>query len=100
MSEGRATFLQLNVPQLLKHALGLQRGVPESASWHLRYLYLDTECPAQPVHAGELARFIEAVGDELRFAALSYQERVSGLGAPGSQDDLEYRQYVTQRYFA
>jgi hypothetical protein len=93
---GSETFLHLDVPQLLKHALGLHRAA--SSGWYLRYVYFDAPGAARRAHASEIARFERAVGDELRFRALSYQEFVASLGPARGESEAAYLGYLRHRY--
>jgi hypothetical protein len=88
-------FAYLDVPQLLKHALGL-RGAGVS-SWALYYIWYDASGDASRRHADELDRFAQLVGDELRFQALSYQTLVSRLSRQSGIDGA-YLTYLQQRY--
>ena len=69
---GELEFLRLDVPQLLKHALGLWRlGEKEVSLW---YLYLEIAGNVGVRHRMELERFEESVGDEIGFKALPYNQ--------------------------
>ena len=75
--DGAEKFLHLDVPQLLKHSLGLKRaGAP---SWTLMYLWFDPEGDSGETHREELARFEQLVGQELGFKAATYQTLVLDL---------------------
>ncbi len=89
------TFAYLDVPQLLKHALGL-RGAGVS-SWALYYIWYDASGDASRRHAEELDRFAQLVGDELRFQAPSYQTLASRLSRQSGIDGA-YLTYLQQRY--
>lgn len=86
-------FTYLNVPQLLKHALGLNRA--GAASWSLGYVWYDADGEAGAAHREEIVRFREHVGRELRFTALPYQQLLGALGANVSHG---YLAYLHQRY--
>jgi hypothetical protein len=90
-------FRFLDVPQLLKHALGLRRAAQERA-WHLRYLYLDYPCSARDAHEREIADFSSAVGHELNFHAQSYQSFLASIDLPGDPEFVRYREYLRDRY--
>jgi hypothetical protein len=94
---GRTTFSYLDVPQLLKHALGLKRAA--KADWHLRYLYFDTPGELSAAHSAEIVRFEQAVGDELQFCALRYQDVLVALAPPLDEMEAEYFTYLNARYF-
>lgn len=94
--DGHSQFQHLDVPQLLKHALGLGRASPPG--WTLRYLYFDGVGPTAAEHAREIDCFASAVGAELGFAAMSYQSfavALAGAGWPAP----EYTTYLRDRYF-
>lgn len=93
---GHETYDHLDVPQLLKHALGLARAA--KGGWFLRYLYLDAPGPEAVVHRVELGRFEAAVGHELGFAAISYQEFVAKLAPPADELEARYLEYLQDRY--
>jgi hypothetical protein len=97
MRAGKEKFRHLDVPQLLKHALGLHRA--SEPGWYLGYLYFDAPGKAQEAHAEEIARFEGAVGDELRFRASSYQAFVASLGPAGDEAEADYLGYLADRYF-
>lgn len=88
-------FRYLDAPQLLKHALGLATQVGRQFS--LWYLYLD--CPGREaeLHTAEIDLFARAVGEELSFRALTYQDVLSALRRE-SQVDRDYLDYLGVRY--
>lgn len=94
--DGHEWFRLLNVPQLLKHALGLARA--SAPGWTLRYLYFDGTGPTAAEHAREIDRFAGAVGRDLGFAALSYQRFVGALADAGGEAPA-YTHYLRDRYF-
>jgi hypothetical protein len=90
-----APFKFLDVPQLLKHALGLAR---QKRSYEICYIYFDLNCPESEIHAGELARFAGLIGSEIRFRALTYQRLFTRLSQMMRADDAPYMDYLTARY--
>ena len=97
MTDGRSTFAYLDVPQLLKHALGLAR--KSAPGWLLRYVYFDAPgLVAGEAHAREIAQFEAAVGDELSFRAVSYQRLLAAVATPAAADDEAYHRYLADRY--
>jgi hypothetical protein len=100
--DGNALFRLLDAPQLLKHALGLAREAYGSrASFELFYVYYDWGCVSQDAHRREIDAFARAVGDELRFRAMSYQEIVRQLAAAlTSSGEQSYLAYLVERYFS
>lgn len=93
---GQESFRHFDVTQLLKHALGLATQLGQGFSLH--YLYFDWPGPESDVHNSEINRFKKAVGEELRFRAISYQELFSRVSKDGKTDQ-EYIAYMRTRYF-
>ena len=89
-----SAYRYLNVPQLLKHALGLKKHA--KAEWHLIYLYMNAVGTAADEHRKEVARFEREVGHELHFTALSYGTLLERLAVDAV--DAEYLAYVQTRY--
>lgn len=89
-------FKYLDAPQVLKHALGLARR--KTATYDLYYIYFDWTCPEGKIHADEVARFGNMVGDEIRFRALTYQDLFKRLNKTIRPDDALYMEYLTARY--
>lgn len=90
------SFKFLDVPQLLKHALGLAR--KESGSFELHYIYFDWDCPEGKIHSAEVTRFENLVGQEIRFRALTYQQLFKRLERMARPDDAAYLEYLRARY--
>jgi hypothetical protein len=100
--DGRAPFCVLDVPQLLKHALGLRRAASSAKrGFSLFYVYYDWQCPLRERHLREIDSFAERVGKELDFRSISYQNLLTDLGS-GLQaaDDRAYLAWLTDRYFS
>jgi len=91
-----APFKHLDAPQLLKHALGLAR--KKAGTYELHYIYFDWDGPEGKVHAAEVTRFENLVGQEIRFRALSYQQLFERLGRTIHPEDAVYLDYLTARY--
>ena len=91
-----APFKYLDAPQLLKHALGLAR--KKSGTFELYYIYFDWNCPEGAVHADEVARFGDLVGEEIRFRTMTYQELFKRLDHTARPDDSAYLEYLHARY--
>lgn len=90
-------FARLDVPQLLKHMLGL---ASQPKPWRLVLLWY-----AQPVAEAtemreEIARFAQLLGrDAARFSSMTYQELWSWLVGGLGDADREYASYMAERYF-
>jgi len=95
MSRGDVRFRFLDVPQLLKHALGLSNQL--GGQFSLYYVYLDWPGEESVVHSEEICQFRQLAGDELGFVALTYQQLLSALGKE-SEVDANYLSYLQSRY--
>ena len=93
---GTEQFRYLDVPQLLKHALGLSAKM--SSDFALYYVYFDWPGPEAEVHREEIRRFEGLVGDELRFPGLPYQDLFRSLETAIRQEDESYLSYLQTRY--
>ena len=89
-------FRFLDVPQLLKHALGLAR--KETGTYSLYYIYFDLKGPERELHADEVARFRDLVGEEIRFLSLTYQQLFDRLEGTVRAEDCVYLDYLRARY--
>lgn len=89
-------FRFLDVPQLLKHALGLATQRP--GKFALRYLYFDLDGPVGDQHRAEIDRAIGLVGDDLEFGASSYQDLYRKLCGRETVE-AGYLDYLGRRYF-
>jgi len=97
VEKGEMVFRRLDVPQLLKHSLGLWRADRERAA--LCYIFFRLDGPLGEEHYQEVSRFRELVSPELRFRAHSYQtlfERLERAGDAGLHRD--YLLYLRNRY--
>lgn len=89
-------FTYLDVPQLLKHALGLATRL--NTRFGLYYLYFDWPGPESVKHQEEIKRFERRVGLEMRFRCATYQELFKRLKAQDTATN--YINYLGERYFA
>jgi hypothetical protein len=96
LQAGRERFKYLNVPQLLKHALGLRKlGQRRAVAFYLYYEWPGREAE---VHRFELERVRERLGVEVDLRVLTYQQLFASLRvAPGV--DRDYLDYLAERYF-
>jgi hypothetical protein len=92
---GEMQFRYLDAPQLLKHALGLATRLDSNFS--LYYVYYDWPGTESIAHRDEIRRFATAVGQELRFKALSYHEILRPLAETCGADST-YLNYLMARY--
>jgi hypothetical protein len=94
----RPTWVHLDVPQLVKHMLGLACD-PASPST-LIYLWFDTGEPDAQAHRREIERFaVKVADDSVAFKSNTYQEIFAALNeteepAPG------WHRYMKKRYFS
>lgn len=98
MASGKELFRHLDVVQLLKHALGLQKNA--AGRFSLLYLYYDYkgESDIADLHREEVSKFASIVDSALGFKGLSYQQLFSTLSEqPGIS--TSYLSYLRERYF-
>jgi hypothetical protein len=96
---GRETaFRRLAAGQLLKHLLGLATTHAQRPA-RLVYIWYDCRCNEAEEHRREVEVFKEAIGDEIEFTVLTYQELFERLRlAPEPCPD--YYTYLARRYFS
>ncbi len=89
-------FQYLDVPQLIKHILGL------NCSYHgrcsLLYLWYRVDSPEADRHEQELERFSSMIGSNIRFRAMTHQDLFDRIKRLPDADPV-YVQYMEQRYF-
>lgn len=88
-------FNHLDVPGMLKHVLGL---ATKTGLYEIYYIYFDWKSPEGEAHTEELARFTKAIGEEIRFRTMTYQELFLRLAHGTRPSDAEYMDYLTARY--
>jgi hypothetical protein len=93
-------FHHLDVPQLLKHMLGLAHSCKQQP-WRLLLLWHRCDRELGSRMDNEIGRFVELLGpDRLHFSSMTYQE-FWGLLAPSIRlEHADYARYVEDRYFA
>ncbi len=89
-------FHHLDVPQLLKHVLGLHRA--SQGKYRLLYIWFDSVSRESKKHRDEIEDFHQASQLGSRFGSLTYQEFIPRLGEYCSPDDTTYLKYLTDRY--
>jgi len=98
-NEIRGRWKYLDVPQLLKHMLGLRSEQPESVV-QLIYLWYDTGFDDAKAHRAEVEQFSNSIaGDVVRFRAISYQELFKSLRESGPDSSPRWAAYLSERYF-
>ncbi len=91
-------FNLLDVPQLLKHLLGL---ACSHSKWRLLLLWYSPSESASALMEEEIERFRTLIGpDSDRFAAMSYQRLWRDLAPRLGEEHVRYRDYLNGRYFA
>jgi len=86
----------LDVPQLLKHMLGLAHADIR----HLVYLWYDTGLADAAAHRAEVDAFAAVVaGDSVAFSSATYQQVFAALD-PDIEPVPGWREYMLDRYFA
>lgn len=98
LRDGKERFEHFDVPQMLKHALGLSTQL--GSRFSLWYAYYEFECPESVQHREEVKRFAARVGDEIRFKVMTYQDIFSRIKSPGQRFEPSYLQYLEERYFS
>lgn len=96
--DGDEAFSHLDVPQLLKHSLGLARTLGDS--FELWYLYFDWPTPVGDTHWHEIATFEKAVDVDVGFTAMAYQDLFERLSDSVGNDDRSFLSYLRSRYFS
>ena len=87
-------FSRLDAPQLLKHILGL--AAAHSDGFTLLYLWYDFPSPEASQHRSEIETFSQAVGDEIDFREMTYQDLFRKIAVTAGG---EYVAYLADRYF-
>lgn len=97
--KGRTSFEYLDAPQLLKHILGLNyESRFKEEGFTLLYLWYEIPSLEADKHRSEIESFRKAIGQDIDFQALTYQElfrRIRGIAGI----DESYISYLRVRYF-
>lgn len=92
-------FDRLDVPQLLKHMLGLATQ-DTGRGWHLKLLWHRCDEQAAEEMDGEISRFQDMLAeDRPRFSAMTYQDFWRRLKPSLGPEDSSYASYLESRYF-
>ena len=96
-SGARTDFEYLDVPQLIKHVLGLM------CSFHgrfsLLYLWYKIDSNEAKQHEEELTRFTISIKDEISFQTMTYQDLFNKIRHLTDADSA-YLKYLERRYFS
>jgi len=95
ISRGQKQFFHLDVPQLLKHSLGIRHAYVEG---QLLYLWFDINTPDCRLLAKEIETFASLVDEVLGFRSVTHQEVFSHLSAEPTVNPA-YVTYMRNRYF-
>jgi hypothetical protein len=88
----------LNIPQLLKHLLGLKNRSPIGKFW-LVYLWYAAPTSDQGEHFQQLAMFKATLAaDNIRFHFMTYQELICRLAGVVRSEHSSYIDYLADRY--
>lgn len=97
ISPNDSTNKYLHSAQLIKHILGLRRAYGKA--FRLLYLWYDVIGEEGYQHRLEIGRFRDIVRkDNIAFHAISYQELIFNLHNMHTDNDIEYLDYIEQRY--
>lgn len=92
-------FKWLDVPQLLKHMLGLGKQLGKQP-WQLMLLWYEVPGSAAETMREEIGRFRKLLGDDSKyFVSKTWQEVWHSLLPLLGEDHANYRDYVGKRYF-
>lgn len=96
-SGARTDFEYLDVPQLIKHVLGLTCSYRSQFS--LLYLWYKINSNEAKQHEEELARFSISIKDEITFQTMTYQDLFNRIRHLPDADSA-YLKYLERRYFS
>jgi hypothetical protein len=96
-SSARTELEYLDVPQLIKHTLGLKCSYPRGFS--LLYLWYKVDSKEATRHEKELAAFRNQIDSDLTFRTMTYQELLESIKRIPNVDPA-YLDYLEQRYFS
>ena len=96
-SDARTEFEYLDVPQLIKHILGLHCGY--SLGFSLLYVWYKVDSKEATQHEQELDDFCKRISGETDFRTMTYQD-LFGVIKRIPNIDPGYLEYLEQRYFS
>ncbi|WP_337175424.1 hypothetical protein [Paludisphaera sp.] len=98
VSPADTRFVALDVPQLLKHTLGLMNAYGKRG-FRLLYLHYDAPGPAAVRHAEEIAEFSRHMErDGVMFQSSTYQEAILSLARDRRAEHEAFVDYLAERY--
>ena len=92
----KTDFEYLDVPQLIKHMLGLTSSY--DGRFSLLYLWYKIDSNEATHHEAELARFVACIEDEIGFQIMTYQDLFDKIRHLPNVN-FAYLQYLERRYF-
>ena len=96
-SGARTEFEYLDVPQLIKHILGLSCSY--RGPFSLLYLWYRVNSNEAKQHEEELARFSACINGEVSFSVMTYQVLINRIKQLKNADS-DYLVYLERRYFS
>ena len=96
MRRGETKFRYLNAAQLLKHGLGLAQ--PSVGQFSLFYLWYYVPSDEATQHGNEVKEFADAIGAELDFRAITYQDLFHSALHDLGAENAAYKRYLQERY--
>jgi hypothetical protein len=96
-SGARTDFEYLDVPQLIKHVLGLTCSY--RGQFFLLYLWYKIDSNEARQHEEELVRFSNSIKDEISFQTMTYQDLFNRIRDLPDADSA-YLKYLGRRYFS
>ena len=97
--KGQTSFEYLDAPQLLKHILGLNHETRfKEKGFTLLYLWYEIPSFEADKHRSEILFFKKAIGQDIDFQVLAYQELFRRIGETPAVDQ-SYISYLGVRYF-
>ena len=93
----RTSWCYLDVPQLIKHVLGLSRAYTPQG-FTLLYLWYDLDLEEAKEHEKEILMFQHRISSEVDFQNMKYQSLFDEIQQIPTVD-FEYIEYLRERYF-
>jgi hypothetical protein len=93
----KTSWPYLDVPQLIKHILGLTKAY-KPKGFTLLYLWFDCKTEESSGHRADIKKFNDKIKGEVHFKSLSYQELFNKIQAIPNVDP-NYTKYLKERYF-
>jgi hypothetical protein len=91
-------FVHLDVPQLIKHILGLKAKYGQNG-FRLLYLWYDVAGPEAIKHRLEIAEFAAVASrDKIAFWSLTYQDVILSVARNQRMQNRKYVDYLVERY--